>query len=130
MRELAGTRQQSIPLAQVATEPLPIDTSSHPPSPQRRPGRSRLYAVTAPEPSEVDVLPQPIESGNKMVRQIFYSSVKPKQITARSISHQLTTEEFIQVRLATVRESTRHCFWPIDVLEKFLTADVIQNKEQ
>ncbi len=124
MRELART-QQSISLPQVATEPLPIDTPSYASRPQRRTARGRLYAVTAPQPSELDVLDEPVESGNKLVRQVFYPSVQPKQIAARHTSHQLTTEEFIQVRLATVRESTRHCFWPVDVLEKFLAADVI-----
>lgn len=124
MRELAITREQSPTLAQVATEPLPVNTPSYPPRPQRRLGRSRLYAVTASQPSEVDMWPEPVEAGNKLVRQVFYPSVKPKQAAAPA-AHQLTTEEFIQVRLATVRESTRHCFWPIDVLEKFLAADVI-----
>ena len=38
----------------------------------------------------------------------------------------LTTEEFIQVRLATVRESTRHCYWPSDVVARFAAADVIR----
>lgn len=128
MRELVGTRQQSISLAQVATEPLPIDTSSYPAQAQRRTGRRRLYAVTAPQPVEVHVLRESIEAENGLVRQVFYPSVKPKQIAAHTL-HQLTTEEFIEVRLATVRESTRHCFWPIDVLEKFLAADVITKNQ-
>jgi len=38
----------------------------------------------------------------------------------------LTTEEFIQVSLATVRESTRHCYWPAHVLAKFAAAEVIR----
>ena len=129
MRELAVTREQSPTLAQVATEPLPVNKPSYLPRPQRNPGRSRLYAVTAPHPSEVDVLPEPVEAGNKLVQQVFYASVKPKQAVARPAVPQLTTEEFIQVRLATVRESTRHCFWPIDVLEKFIAADVITKNQ-
>ena len=128
MRELAGTRQ-GVSLAQVATEAPPIDGSSYAPRPQRRIGRGRLYAVTAPQPADVDVLAEPIESGNKLVRQIFYPAVKPKQLPAQTLPHALTTEEFIQVRLVTVRESTRHCFWPIDVLEKFLAAEVIHKNE-
>ena len=129
MRELAVTREQSPTLAQVATEPLPVNTPSYLPRSQRRPGHSRLYAVTAPQPSEVDVLPEPVEAGNKLVRQVFYPSVKPMQVAAGPAVPQLTTEEFIQVRLATVRESTRHCFWPVDVLEKFLAADVITDSK-
>lgn len=38
----------------------------------------------------------------------------------------LTTEEFIQVRLATVRESNKHRFWPTEVLARFAAADVIR----
>ena len=143
MRELAVITEQSPTLAQVATEPLPVNTPSYLPRPQRRPRRSRLYAVTTSQPSEVDVLPEPVETGNKLVetgnklveagnklvRQVFYPSVKPNRAAAGPAFHQLTTEEFIQVRMATVRESTRHCFWPIDVLEKFLAADVITDSK-
>ncbi len=45
-----------------------------------------------------------------------------KRITAPM----LTTEEFIQVRLATVRESTKLCYWPADVVARFAAADVIR----
>ena len=128
MRELAGTRQ-GVSLAQVATEAPPIDTSSYAPPDQRRTRVRRLYAVTPPQPAEVDVSPRPVETGNKVVRQVFHPSVKPSQMPARHTPPQLTTEEFIDVRLATVRESTRHCFWPIDVLEKFLAADVITKNQ-
>ena len=38
----------------------------------------------------------------------------------------LTTEEFLQVSLSTVREGTSHCRWPRDVFEKFLVAEVIR----
>lgn len=38
----------------------------------------------------------------------------------------LTTEEFLQVSLSTVREGTSHCRWPRDVFEKFLAAEVIR----
>jgi hypothetical protein len=37
----------------------------------------------------------------------------------------LTTEEFLQVSLSTVREGSSHCRWPRDVFEKFLAAEVI-----
>ncbi len=37
----------------------------------------------------------------------------------------LTTEEFLQVNLATVRESNCHRYWPQEVIERFLAADVI-----
>src|SRR5438046_8596284 len=38
----------------------------------------------------------------------------------------LTTEEFLQVSLSTVREGRSHCRWPRDVFEKFLAAEVIR----
>lgn len=37
----------------------------------------------------------------------------------------LTAEDFMRVNWATVRESETHRFWPRDVLEEFLSADVI-----
>ncbi len=37
----------------------------------------------------------------------------------------ITTEDFQRVQLATIREGHNHRRWPREVLEKFLTADVI-----
>jgi hypothetical protein len=37
----------------------------------------------------------------------------------------LTTEEFTQVSLSTVREGHSHRRWPREVIEKFLAAEVI-----
>lgn len=130
MRELAGTRQRRFSLAPVSTEPLPVNTTSYIPRAQTKANRSSLYAIAPPAvPSDAVDLLEPIEVGSKLV-QIFHRSVKAKPIAARNATHQLTTEEFIQVRLATVRESTRHCFWPTDVLEKFLAAEVISDRQQ
>ena len=130
MRELAGTRQQRFSPAQLAAEPLPINTTSYIPRPQRKASRGRLYAVTPLEaPSDSNDFLKPVEVGSRLV-QVFHSSVKPKPVTARNALHQLTTEEFIAERLATVRESTRHCYWPTEVLEKFLAAEVITQREQ
>ncbi len=42
----------------------------------------------------------------------------------------LTTVDFLQVNLATVRESHVHRFWPPAVIAKFLTADVIARESQ
>lgn len=129
MRELAGNRQRRFSLAQVAADPLPANTTSYIPRPQRRANRGR-YAVTPLEAlADPGDLLEPIEVGAKLV-QVFHSSVKRMPIAERKTSHQLTTEEFIAVRVATVRESTRHCFWPTEVLEKFLAAEVITQREQ
>ena len=125
MRELAATRQHRFSES-VATEPLPVNTTSYIPRPQRKPGRGRLYAVT-PVEAPADPLLEPIEVGPKLV---FHQSVRPKPVAPRKAAHQLTTEEFIAVRLATVRESTRHCYWPTDVVAKFLAADVITENSE
>ena len=37
----------------------------------------------------------------------------------------LTTQEYIDVMLATVRESSSHVYWPEEVIARFLAADVI-----
>jgi hypothetical protein len=36
----------------------------------------------------------------------------------------LTTEDFVQVELATVRESNRHAIWPTEVIAQFLDAEL------
>ena len=41
----------------------------------------------------------------------------------------LTTQQYIDVMLATVRESRRHAIWPTDVIASFLAADVITETE-
>lgn len=38
----------------------------------------------------------------------------------------LTTEDFLKVEMATVRESENFRRWPQDVVAKFLAADVIK----
>lgn len=58
----------------------------------------------------------------RVIRPTFTNKVKATTM----IAPKLTTEEFIQVRLATVRESTRHCYWPSDVVARFAAADVIR----
>ncbi len=42
----------------------------------------------------------------------------------------LTTEEFSQVNLATVRESSSHRYWPQEVVTKFLAAEVITRRSE
>ena len=37
----------------------------------------------------------------------------------------VSTEAFMQVELATLRESRNHRYWPTEVVAKFLAADVI-----
>jgi hypothetical protein len=104
-------------------------------------GRSRhgLHAVSLVEipvpsdQSEVDEAEFPKEAcdSRSMVSNIATNLVirpafKNKGKATRMTNPKLTTEEFIEVRLATVRESTRHCYWPVDVVARFTAADVIR----
>ena len=54
-------------------------------------------------------------------------AVPAQRITPQQPIRLLTTEEVIQVNLATVREDFRHRYWPTDVLAALLTADVIKS---
>ena len=98
-----------------------------------KPSRGRLHAVAslpaAPlafedaETTDREALGMvPRVATNLVIRPAFNYRSKFRKVTAPK----LTTEEFIQVRLATVRESTRHCFWPADVVAKFAAAEVIR----
>lgn len=142
MKEFAS-KQQQISAARVA-ELLPNEALDYGSKSGRRPFRGGLHAVAplevTPEPqdgeagSEADIHQAALEADranngrNQLIRSVF----SPKITLKRAISPQrplpmLTTDEFIQVRLSTVRESTRHCYWPSDVLARFLSADVITN---
>lgn len=55
-------------------------------------------------------------------------AVAGQRIKGQKATRLLTTQEIIQVNRATVREGFTHRFWPTDVLEALLTADVIKNK--
>ena len=118
--------------------PLPNRNSGQHPLSLQQSFRSKLRAVSAREmPSQPDSkavdgpihervarYPQTISCSagtNRMSSAVFNDKVRLITVPM------LTTEEFIQVKLATVRESTRHCFWPTDVVAKFAAADVIRS---
>lgn len=54
-------------------------------------------------------------------------AVTGQRIKPQQAMRLLTTTEVIQVNRATVRESSTHRYWPTDVLEALLTAEVIKN---
>lgn len=58
------------------------------------------------------------------VRKSAYGPVRVNQYSAR-----MTTEDFVNVELATVREGKSHRFWPSDVVLKFIAADVITREQ-
>lgn len=141
MKALAELRRRSISTSTaVALAPLPEETFDYNPS-VGKPYRGRLHAVTPLElPPHSDAIGVD-EAGlteatrgsregnsqaviNQLIRPAFRTNAKAKRIAVAPFP--LTTEEFIQVRLATVRESTRHSFWPTDVLARFIAADVIR----
>ncbi len=126
MRALGGTKQQRASQMQVAVERLPVEPSVSAPQTPRRSFRSGLYAVRPLKKRTLAAVDAITEQAQ--VRQnlsAFPQPVATKRIVPRYTLPVLTTEEFIQVRLATVRESTRHCFWPTHVIASFLSAEVI-----
>lgn len=59
--------------------------------------------------------------------------VEAKMLVRVSVSNRpsrMTTQDYVQVMLATVREGRRHARWPKEVLEHFLAAEVVRNGEQ
>ena len=124
----------------VALAPLPEETLDYNPS-VGKPYRGGLHAVTPlelpPHSDAIGVVKVGLTEAahtsrevnsqaviNQVIRPAFRTNAKPQQTAVAPFP--LTTEEFIQVRLATVRESTRHCFWPTDVMARFIAADVIR----
>jgi hypothetical protein len=123
----------------LAAAPLPDEDFDYQSLPLGKPSRRRLHAVST---LEMPPLTDSIEvdeaefaratresqglnssvAANLVIRPAFNNKAKAKRLT----TPMLTTEDFIQVRLATVRESTRHCYWPADVVARFAAADVIR----
>jgi hypothetical protein len=138
MKALAELNRRQISTA-VAPAPLPDEDLDYQSLSLGKSSRRRLHAVSTLERPplsdsiEVDEAEfaratrdsQGVSSSiatNLVIRPAFNNKAKAKRLT----TPMLTTEDFIQVRLATVRESTRHCYWPADVLARFAAADVIR----
>jgi hypothetical protein len=64
----------------------------------------------------------------------WLNSAVPTEVTENQASEespkwpQLTYTDVTRVNRATVRESRYHRHWPVDVVEKFLLADVIKRQ--
>jgi hypothetical protein len=108
MKALADLRRRQMSTT-IAITPLPDEDFDYNPAVLARPSRHGLHAVS------------PLET-KLVIRPTITNKVK----STKMVTPKLTTEEFIQVRLATVRESTRHCYWPSDVVARFTAADVIR----
>lgn len=135
MKALADLKSRQI---STAGAPTPRDEDFDYQLSLGKPSRRRLHAVStlempplsdSIEVDEADFARATRESQgasssiatNLVIRPDFNNKVVTKRLT-----NPLTTEDFIQVRLATVRESTRHCYWPADVVARFTAADVIR----
>ena len=46
------------------------------------------------------------------------------------LSRKLTTQDYVQVMLATIREGSQHARWPTEVVAHFLAAEVVESAEQ
>jgi hypothetical protein len=136
MKAFAELKRRQISPA-VAPAPPPDDDFNYQLS-LGNPNRRRLHAVStlempplgdSIEVDEADFARATRESqgvtssvATKLVIRPAFNKVSAKRLT----TPMLTTEDFIEVRLATLRESTRHCYWPADVLARFAAADVIR----
>ena len=52
------------------------------------------------------------------------------RVSVSDMPSRMTTQDYVQVMLATVREGRRHARWPKKVLEHFLAAEVVTSSEQ
>ena len=59
------------------------------------------------------------------------SGLVPEQASAAKLfPTKLTTQDYVEVMLATIREGASHARWPREVVEHFLAAEVIASTEQ
>jgi len=138
MKAFADLNRRQISTA-VAAAPVPERDFSCSPRSLGNASRRGLHAVSPvempPQSDSIEVDEEEFEratrnsqgmssnvSAKLVIRRAFSNNAKAQRLT----TPMLTTEEFIQVRLATVRESTRHCYWPTDVVARFAAADVIR----
>lgn len=112
MKESAQRKRSPMSLVTPAT--LPADDYYFRPTVQPRPNHHGLHAV-APQERII-----PTGASHLTRKAGLYSAILPQRLPS------LTTEDFVQVNLATVRESSRHRYWPTDVVERFLTAELVK----
>lgn len=105
LRAVAPVRSQELPTTTIGVGSREIIEESLGESPRERSIDHRDRVVHATFTSEISLKPTPAQ---------------------RYAKNPLTTDDFIQVSLATIRESTSHCFWPSDVIATFLAADVLK----
>lgn len=77
-----------------------------------------LMPVTQP-------IPVPAEDPGLSLVKAFRGWLAPYPMNADGPKvRPLTTEDFVQVELATIRESRSHAIWPTEVIARFLDAEL------
>ena len=112
MKQSAERKRSHISLVDATTEPAEGYFYSR--TLQPKPTQRRFHVVAPQErtvPARTDYL-----SKNAGI----YSATLQQRLPT------VTTEEAMQVHLVTVRESSRHRYWPSDVVERFMTAEVVR----
>lgn len=61
---------------------------------------------------------------------VVESEARPAEVVAPPAESTLTTQDYVQVMLATIRESVRHVSWPKEVVARFLATDVIARRDR
>jgi hypothetical protein len=86
-----------------------------------------LQLVTASAAENMSTAyPDQVRDFEKPVTGRWPELVRPRQ---QYWPRPLTSEEFVRVEMATVREGYAHPVWPPDVFGKFLTAEVIRERD-
>jgi hypothetical protein len=112
MKQSAQRKRSNISLVDAPTEPAEGYFYSR--TLQPKPTQRRLHVV-APQGRIA-----PAHTNHLTKNSVLYSASLQQRLPT------VTTEEAMQVHLATVRESTRHRYWPSDVVERFMTAEVVR----
>ncbi len=68
---------------------------------------------------------QSCQTNSYVLDRSFYGWLAEAPQGSKQHFPQITTEDFLQVQLATIREGHNHRRWPREVFEKFLAAEVI-----
>jgi hypothetical protein len=98
-----------------------------------------LHAIAATE--ELNMSAQAIAINNDLRRPSELTQKRALQlcqpVEARHVREagnlrpsKLTTQEYVQVMMATIREGRHHARWPKEVVAQFLAAEVIVSSEQ
>jgi hypothetical protein len=112
MKESAQRKRSPMSLVNAPT--VPADSYLYGRTLPHRPTHRRLHVVAPQEKSAA------IRTNHLTKNAGNYSSTFHQRLRT------VTTEEAMQVHLVTVRESSSHRYWPSEVVERFMTAEVVK----